>query len=464
MIPSCFFVKTALASAPSLGERLHLDEREALIVGVLFMSFLLVLGYVLLRTLDYFRDRVKQFQPLFDAIDDNYIGIGHYCILPIGMGLLAGLLLGPGWGIALFSFSAVIMLVADRVEVERQRRRVADLCGEIAQAIRCRVALDRFFDTISREHYTSTSLKKVGERLREGSRLSSALGETDLLPPYGILAIQAGESAGGTPLADILQNLSESLRRENRCAASLLTAGLTPLAGWIVTFAIGWTVFNLTWSRMNDIRRTLLATCPPGLFISDEFVQYLPSLSLCLIGVILIIISYKRSLTRGSNLSVFARIVARLPIFGNRLRHRCLARSCHALAAMTRSNVPMGEALRLVSHSGFSGPYGLSFRKLATDLEGGMPISTALQSAFLPDTLKTLMRSGAAGGALADAFAVAAEWHDSRAARLDHILVAAIPCLAIPITGLLVGGVYGWLFWFLTLIRETVMRHAGIWH
>jgi type II secretory pathway component PulF len=87
-------------------------------------------------------------------------------------------------------------------------------------------------------------------------------------------------------------------------------------------------------------------------------------------------------------------------------------------------------------------------------IERGEALSSALKNSGLPESFVCLTIAGAKGGTLAEAFVAAADWHASRADRLDRIFVAAMPCITIPLAGALVGLVYGSVFWQLTSIHE----------
>ena len=439
------------------------SDMEIAVKSFWIMAGLMLAGYFALKTLDYFRGRVLRFRPLFDPPESNYTNIGGLCFLPMVAGVLGGWLMTPNWGILLFMSTAMVLLVLDRLQIENQRQLASDLCAEVAQAMHSRVPLDLFFDTITAEYYSVKSLKRVGVRLREGLALSDALIDTGIFPPQALVAIRAGEESGGAALANILRNLSVSLRQENRSTANLLTALLAPLVGWSIALPLGWCVSTVLLGRITDCLRSL-GHDTSGNFKVMVSLQFILGEALIGVGIAFVFFSYERTPRYAGVYAWLKQLFSRLPVVGARYRHRCLARSCHALSAMAASGVPLWTALRLVGERDLSGPYATAFRTLADELEKGAPLHAALSNSALPPSVTCLLAAGASGGALPEGFAAAADWHDTRAWKLDNLTCALVPCIAVPLCGVVVGLVYGSVFMMITEIREVVMTHAGLVH
>jgi type II secretory pathway component PulF len=158
------------------------------------------------------------------------------------------------------------------------------------------------------------------------------------------------------------------------------------------------------------------------------------------------------------------RLQSFLPFFGRRLRYRSIAGAAATLRALCESSVPLPEACHRVANPELSGPYSASFARLGEMLDRGDDFKGALRKCGLPDPFVTLAIGGALGGALPNALAAAAEWYQSRAERLDGILLAVLPCVTIPLAGLMVGLVYGSVFWRINQIRELLLDQLRIMH
>ena len=440
-----------------------LTQNQAMVVAFLIMAALLLAGIILLRTIDYFRERVKMFLPLFDSKLDAYRGIGGYCVLPFiacGIGMF---IFGLNCGIQLFVLISVIVLIWDRIAIEEQGRLAANVCAEIAEAIRSRIALDVYFDTIVKEHYPILGLVSVGKRLREGAILSEALGESGVFTQSAILTIRAGEAGGGASLVKILEDLSTSLNNENRSAARLLTATLIPFLGWSTAFVLAWGISSYWFVRFMEILK-IFGPLNGSYALVTMYSQCAGIAALITLGSFLIVFSYEGLFRSGRLFNCVQRILYALPVLGLRRQHRDLSRMCHAMSSMVQSDVALWAAFRLVGKDEIAGMYAPTLRQLADRLEKGATFQEALRSSNLPESVTCLLIAGAAGGTLAEAFSAAAEWHDSRALKLDHALSTIIPCIMIPLAGLIVGVAYGSVFWVLMEIRESIMIHAGQVH
>jgi type II secretory pathway component PulF len=441
-------------------EELYLTNAQAWVLSFSLMIFLLLLGIVALRTIDYYRGRAKKFLPLFDVIDDAYQGMRQSFLIPFIMGGIGALTFSVNWGITIFFGLVVLMLISDRVDLERRSRFVANVCAELSEAMRCGIALDKFFDTIVKNYYASKSFRNVGAQLRTGMSLSEALEKTQVFPAYALLAIRAGETGGGSSLAKTLQNLSISLRNETRVSANLLTITLIPILGWTLATVL---CLGISSGRILDLLYLVrYGPAYSGFRTFSQLLNFTGCISFIVMGLVLILFSYEKILISGKMFLFINRILYRLPIIGRRRHHRDLSRICHALDAMTNSKVPLWTAFRLVAQDELSGIYAPSLRLVADNLEKGVPMYEAIKTSDLPDSVTCLLISGAKGGVLADALAAAAEWHDSRALKLDRILLAMVPCVLIPMAGCIIGFVFGSLFWVLMEMRERVTPHSGL--
>ena len=444
-------------------EEFYLTRTQGLVASFSLMLILMLMGFIALRTLDYYRDRAKRFLPLFDVLEDFYNSMRQsYWALCLASGAVV-VFCNENWGIATFVTLSILMLVSNRIDLERQRRFIAGVCAETAEAMRSAIPIDQFFEVLCKDYYASKSLKNTSLLLKQGISLSEALQKSDLLPDHAIWLIRAGEAGGGAALERTLRLLSERLRIESRSSSKLVTATIFPFLAWTFAFVV-----CLLISRGSILHLiSLFNYYGPGRFGYVSVCHYsvfVGASSLMMLGLVFVYFGFKQNLHAVRMFDFVRKLVYAMPVLGQRRRHRELALICEAMSAMVRSDVPLWTAFRLVGTDEVAGMYAPMLRQLADRLENGATIQEALRGSNLPESVTCLLIAGAAGGTLAEAFSAAAEWHDSRALKLDHALSTIIPCIMIPLAGLIVGVAYGSVFWVLMEIRESIMIHAGQVH
>jgi type II secretory pathway component PulF len=430
----------------------------------------LLVGICSLYMLDFFRDRVKKFQPLIPEVDrtrstpdTSITDVALNFVMACGLVTIA-IVAGTAGQIGLALLGSLI-LVSNRFEESAQRRRVANICREVAEAIRVGARIDEFFDVLSKEYkgnrWLPNPLKNVGVSLRDGEKLSVALSKTLLFDSSTLAVISASEITGGRALSEALDYLGRDLLNRETVRQSRISILTYPLVVWAATLVLSYFIANNAFLGLfYDVPRSIGLRPVPATFSPAVISNFLLSPSgFILLGLILVGCSYSPVVNR-----VARRTEAMLPFLGRRLRHRCLALCARTISTLTASNVPFATACRRVDNRDLAGPYASAFRRVAEATERGEALTSALRNSGLPDSFVWLAVAGAAGGTFSQALAVAAEWHESRAERLDRILVAALPCITIPLTGLIVGLMYGSVFWILTAIRETLMRDGGLLH
>ena len=388
-------------------------ERVALSFALILM--LLIFGVVALWTMDHFRDRIKKYHPLL-------------------------------W------FNS------------RTTDQRANLCAELSEAVRAKLGLDTFFDSLAHEYHGRLvePLRQIAVRMRYGMTLSDALDESRVLPPHAISAIRATESGGGALLSRTLTRISIELREEFGIAWRIRTALLYPLFIWLILLVVEG-FLSLSMNGHFAYLERIMKTRVPFFLVIDEQNEYeFCSFFFILIGTALILNWWWSAFA--INRRIAARIHAALPFFGARLKARCLARCAHALSVMVESDMPLHTACRHAADPALSGPFAQAFEKIAQALERGEAAPAAFKSFGLPDTWAALIAPGVAGCALPQAFDTLAEIHESRARRLENIFVAALPLVTIPLTGVAVAVVYGSVFQLIQGVRDNIINSLRIMH
>jgi type II secretory pathway component PulF len=146
-----------------------------------------------------------------------------------------------------------------------------------------------------------------------------------------------------------------------------------------------------------------------------------------------------------------------LPVLRTRERHRGLARAARTLGMLLEAGLTLPEACREIAVPELAGPYADAFHGLGQAARRGDPFESALRQSGLPDSFVALAAAGAVGGELPAALYTVADWHAARAERLDHRLAFAVPCITIPLAGLLVGAFQVYVFSGIAALQSQML-------
>ena len=384
-------------------------------------------------------------------------------VLPLGgpalLLRLAALSLFVGIGFCLwrgYLLFAIILTFVTAVACSAHTRRAglahryeATLLDELAYTVERRLPLTDYFKAFAKEHFGDDIYlgKTVMARLSSGMPLSAALENTGILPLSALAPIRAAEEAGGAPLAAVLRRLScEAKERARLFAGNALWIDypFTVLSFWLALVGVP---ILMASKHISVLFRYMgvaawwpvyLGYTKIGLFLTlgiliglGEFIRlvYAPRQ----VRFVAFRQHFREKIWRATRL---------MPFLRKRFRHRSLARAARTLGAMLEAGVPLHTAGALVAVPEIAGPHRGSFEKLAARARDGAPWPVALRESGLPESFVTLAQAGAAAGDLPLALSSAAEWHESKARRIERWLSALLPCLAIVCCGVLVASIY----------------------
>ena len=359
----------------------------------------------------------------------------------------AGLGLSTRYNWLFFVFPLFLIAVLFRYRPLQSRERLvqASILLELAAALEYALPLDEFVAALASDYANDTAnrLKRVAERLRQGVALSAALKEADLLPEHAVLAIQAGELGGGRPIPNVLRRAADDLRAQSALRSSFMFWIYYSIAMWLICAGLGLFQVVFILPKFQDIFKCMGASqgWRPFLAAVTVAAYTLGGTAICTMVSVRVL-----SLAPNSRLATWlvrgAHWVQRfLPLLGARMRHRALARAARVLEGMASAGLTLPEMCRAVAVPALAGDYAGSFAVLADKTEAGEALPDALRRTRLPPSFAWFAEAGAAGD-FACAMRTAAEYHDARAQRLDRVLAALMPCVALSLGGLLVGSVY----------------------
>lgn len=289
----------------------------------------------------------------------------------------------------------------------------------------------------------SDRILRMRELVSSGKSFAEACTQTGTFDEVSVAVYRAGERTGD--LAGASGQLGENVRRVREVTSKAVTMMIYPAV--VMTIAFGAVIMlvagvvPMIGGAMIDagvelpgFTKFIMAI---GLFLRNQWL-----LVLAVMAVLFVVCLAARAVL----FSVLMSIVRRLPGVKTVVKHQELARFFSVMAAMTRSGIPLTDALG-VSAKAIGDP------KMATDLarlrarliEGGVFRTLIEKVGTLPQATRRLLIAADQGGELDSAFDALADDHakevDTRTARLMAVLEPLMIVVLFAIIGVLIVSV-----------------------
>ena len=243
-------------------------------------------------------------------------------------------------------------------------------------------------------------LMSVRSKVMEGHSLASALQQSGRLPDLYIATIAAGERSGHLDL--ILDQLADYT--ENRFAMQKKVQGamIYPIILMLMSFAI---VMGLMTYVVPDIVKTFdqskgaLPWITVALMKASDFIRV--AWPFLLVAGVMGFIGLVRFLRTSAGHYAFDRLTLKLPLFGKLSRGINAARFASTLSILTRSGVPLVDALKIgaaVSNNWIiRDAVNLAAEKVT---EGGNLATQLERCGYFPPMMVQMIKSGEVSGEL----------------------------------------------------------------
>ena len=269
-------------------------------------------------------------------------------------------------------------------------------------------------------------LAGVRAQVMEGAALHQALaGYPGVFPPLHRNLVEAGEASGKLEEAlERLADYAETRRalRQTISAALLYPAVLTAVSLLVVVALLTYVVPEVT--RVFEQTGQELPLLTRNLIASSHFLRDYGWLSLAAVAASFLLwrwLSGRPRIRRWQD-----RLLLELPLIGPLNRTLHAARLARALAILTRSGVPLLEALELSAGMIENGPLRGAVQEAAASVREGGRLHAALeQSRWFPPLLTRLIAAGEDSGEL-DAMLERAASHEERELQTAFSTAAAL--------------------------------------
>jgi type II secretory pathway component PulF len=334
---------------------------------------------------------------------------------------------------------------ANRYRNRVKSRDVLMFTQQLSSLLKSGMSLSQALGTLERrsqKRALGAILSELRNGIVQGESLSDSLAKHPrTFSRFFVNLIKAGEASGS--LDDVLLRLGKHQEQMAEVREKVIGALIYPLI--IVAVGICTIVFFMLVMvpRFSAMFKEMGTTMPLPtrilIGISDKFVSY------WWIGVLLVVIGvtvYRiRARTPEGKLAIDV-LKLRLPVFGNILMANALAQFARTLATLLENGVPVLTALQIVEDTMTNRVIANEIREARTRVTDGTSISQPLSKGkVFPPLLIDMLAVGEESGAVVPALKNIADAYEQELSRMLKIFTTLLEPVIIIIMAIVVGGI-----------------------
>ena len=288
---------------------------------------------------------------------------------------------------------------------------------------------------------TSAVLRRLLAGLREGKRFSAVLAEqADLFPPLYIGIVKASEGTSDLPRS--LTRFIDYQQRIDTVRSKIISAAIYPMillmvGGSVSGFLIGYVV-----PRFAEVYQGAGRNLPWMSQLLLSWGQFAANQTAVLLGAIatvlaLMVLLWRRLSRQGD----IARVLAKIPGIGERVRVYELSRLYLTLGMLIEGGIPIVQAISTVQGM-VSAPVRAGLQQAQRTIEAGLPLSIAFEANGLttPISLR-MLRVGERTGDMGPMLTQSAAFYDGEISRWIDRFTRTFEPLLMAAIGLIVGAI-----------------------
>ncbi len=346
-----------------------------------------------------------------------------------------------GFGQTLQSFRQVHFSLPVQAKVRRQELML--FTSQLSLMLDTGIPINSSIQAIAsqiKNPYFKKLLSEVVTQIEEGKSLSEALGKyPNVFSRIYISMIRAGEASGY--LKEMLDRLVTFQNKREQVLATLKSAMAYPL--FLVILSIGVIIFILTYvfpqfgDLFEEIRDQLPVSTKFLLFASDFLRNYWPGILITLAACGWMV---WRLLTAPRGRVILDRLFLSIPGLKILLLKYYISQMMRTLGALIGGGVLLMEALHLAKGVVTSSIFGRFMDTLMESVEGGKGLAQpVIQTPFLPELVKQLVRTGEETGNLPKVMDRIADYYDEELERGLKTFSAILEPVLLLMMGTVVG-------------------------
>ena len=286
-----------------------------------------------------------------------------------------------------------------------------------------------------------TTLDAVRVQVETGSSLSAAFGKhPDVFPPLMVHLIRAGETGGF--LDRSLESVAGTFEKEVKLTQTIKSALTYPVV--VLCMAIVATIAMLVFivPVFEQMFASLDAELPVPtqilVVLSKNMIWIVPLLIVALVVFLLWWRSHKHDENVRRRVDT---LKLKLPVFGLLFRKVAVARFARNFAIMTRSGVPILQALSIVGETSGNWVVANAMHRVQDSVRAGRSVAAPLaEEPVFPSMVVQMIAVGEDSGAMDTMLGKIADFYDEEVQSTTESLTSLIEPLMIAVIGVIVGG------------------------
>ncbi len=286
---------------------------------------------------------------------------------------------------------------------------------------------------------TRALLEDVKNQIIAGKTLGKALQAHPYFSPYELYSIEIGEESG--KVTYVLSELAGYYQKRIKQKRQIISALTYPSLVMVTSLGAVFFMLHFVVPMFKDVFKRFGGKLP----LLTEWIINLSGFAGQYFGWFL-----AGTFTLGAYLfsqrrqewfrKASARVLLRLPLFGELVRKIYLARLCYALTLLTSSKIPITRSISLVSQMIDFYPVQMSLKQMEKDIMTGKPLHASMaQFPIYPKRMISLVKVGEEVNQLGDFFGKIARQYSDEIEHQSGLISSVIEPVMIIFLGLLVG-------------------------
>jgi type IV pilus assembly protein PilC len=297
----------------------------------------------------------------------------------------------------------------------------------------------------------------VRTQVETGAAFSEALARHhEIFPPLMIHLVRAGEAGGF--LDEALESIAGTFEADVKLRQTIKSALTYPVVVLIMALVatIGMIVFIVPiFEKMfADLGGELPIPTQVLVVLSKNMAWVLPVL---IVGLVVFAVWWRKHKNDDKVRAFLDPLKLKLPVFGDLMRKVALARFARNFSTMTRSGVPILQALGIVGETSGNWVIIQALQKVQDSVRAGRSVSAPLaEEAVFPPMVVQMIAVGEDSGSMEQMLGKIAEFYDEEVQSTTESLTSLIEPLMIAVIGIVIGGMIVALYMPIFTIFEQI--------
>ncbi len=291
----------------------------------------------------------------------------------------------------------------------------------------------------------NTTLREITVELQKdvegGLSLSEAMSKHKIFPKIFVNMVRAGE-AGGV-LDEVLLRVAEHFEKEQGLKSKIKSAMSYPIAMFSFSMLILFVMLTFIVPMFVSMFETMGGTLPlPTKILLILSAGIRGFWWLGLIGIVGLVISYRRWKKTETGRMIVDRFKIRIPILGPLSVKIAIAKFTRTLGTLVSSGVPILQALEITGDTSGNAVVEEAVKGTRSSIKEGETIAKPLEdSSVFPPMVTQMIAVGEETGALDSMLSKIADFYDEEVANTVDALTSLLEPVMMVVLGVIVGSI-----------------------